>query len=77
MSESVLMRSPKACAPGRVLHFSPLIPTVVHVQKNDVISSVRKHYCAIRVRVRVRVKVGISGNTFSVKRVFSKCRRTV
>jgi len=39
--------------------------------KNDVISSVRKHYCALGVRVRFRVGAWVSGNTFSVKRVLS------
>jgi len=45
--------------------------------KNDVISSVRKHYYALRVRARFRVKAGVSGNTFPVKHVFEQVQISV
>jgi len=41
----------------------------VHYLKIDVILSVRKHYSALGLRFRVKVRAGVSGNTFSVKRV--------
>jgi len=41
--------------------------------KNDVISSVRKHYCALGLRLafglRLEIGLRVSGNTFSVKRI--------
>jgi len=43
--------------------------------KSDVISSDPKHYCALGLGLWSDDRVRVSGNKFSIKRIFDKCSR--
>jgi len=55
-----------------MFNYSGVFLVYVHFLKNDIISSGRKRYCALGLEFRIRFSARVSGNTFSVKRVFEQ-----